>query len=684
MNRHFLSILSGFTLLASAFASDPATELYQAAERTGPPNFNPTELDIAQPRQQLRPLFDAPIRDTAITKGHDGAWYLTGNADIDRDGNFQNNEAIWLWRSQDFENWQPLGEVWSIEKNADVPASAWQKEMRVNPDAPDGPLVRGIVSPEIHYLKDTYWIPYSMNAQGTGLLKSTTGKPQGPYTDLGRITEDGSDASLFQDDDGTIYWVVGTGFIAKMKPDLSGLAEKPRLIRPDFFPLRKAKYNQDIEKAGTQSPRTIGQAGAFLFKSEGRYWLAGALIRDRLGAGSYDTWVTGAESLEGPWTEPLLMTDHGGQTTVFQGPEDQLHATFSGRDRRAVFQDKPAALPLVFDNSRLYAQTQVPPFPRKQFRLFTEFGPWAEMPLVSPYHIRDLQFSEGPDGWFYLTGSGTDNSYAGRIMLFRSKDLRSWEPVEVEFDFMSIPGVTEADRAARFDDPRQIRSLGSKYMDTEIYFAEGTFHIFTSLYGGPKLDDGGNAFSGPMWLRSTTGKPEGPYEYVDRSRSQDSAFQDDDGQWYTFANGRLMEWFPKSDKYGGGRSINLETDSGTAFNNGDVATNLAKIHGKYMIFATGWSGAPLGENYRVHGTYDWVYWQSDTLEGPYTMPRRAYSIPHAGHSSPPLQGPDGRWYNLLFGNEDTSPWWNLPGVLVVDVRLDPDDTIRIEVKDELP
>jgi hypothetical protein len=66
------------------------------------------------------------------------------------------------------------------------------------------------------------------------------------------------------------------------------------------------------------------------------------------------------------------------------------------------------------------------------------------------------------------------------------------------------------------------------------------------------------------------------------------------------------------------------------------------------------------------------------------MPRRAYAIPHAGHSTQPIQGPNGRWYGLLFGNEDTGPWWNLPGVLVLDVRLDADDTIRIEVKAELP
>jgi beta-xylosidase len=667
-------------------AADPAVELYRGAERTGPPNFSSSELDIRVPRERLQPLFQAPIRDTSICRGDDENWYLTGNHDADGDGDFQNNTAIHVWRSDNFQHWQPMGAVWDIDRDAIESASAWQKELRVNLDAPEGPLVRGITSPKIHSLKDTYWITYSMNGQGTGLLQSTSGKAEGPYTDLGRITEDGADASIFQDDDGAVYWVFGQGFIARMKPDLSGLAEAPRLIRPGFFPVGSGPYNDDIRDAGTQSPRTIGLAGAHLFKVEGRYWLTGALIRDRLGVNAYDTYVTGAERLDGPWTEPLLFCNHGGQTTVFEGPGGQLHATFSGRDSRAVFRDKPAAFPLIFDGSRLYAQSRVPPFPRKRFRLFTEFGPWAEMRLVAPYHIRDLQMSEGPEGWYYLTGSGTDSEYAGRIMLFRSRDMRDWEPVAVEFDLMSIPGVTEEDRALRFDDPKQIRSLGAKYMDSEIYHAEGTFHIFTSLYAirEVKKKDGGQPFSGGLWLRSTTGKPEGPYEYVDRSPSQNSAFQDYDGTWYIFFNGNLQQWFPRSDSLSGGRRISLQTDSGTRFCNGDVATNLAKIHGKYVVFATAWHGSPLGENYRVHGTYDWVYWQSETLEGPYTMPRRAYAIPHAGHSTQPIQGPNGRWYGLLFGNEDTGPWWNLPGVLVLDVRLDPDDTVRIEVKDELP
>jgi hypothetical protein len=186
-----------------------------------------------------------------------------------------------------------------------------------------------------------------------------------------------------------------------------------------------------------------------------------------------------------------------------------------------------------------------------------------------------------------------------------------------------------------------------------------------------------------MWLRSKTGKPEGPYEYVDRARSQSSVFVDDDGTTYLFYNGNLMPFDPKGDSLAG-EPIRLRTSAGTRFTKGDVATNLAKIGGKYVVFATAWCGGTCGENYRVDGTYDWVYWQSDRLEGPYEMLRRVYAMPHCGHSCPPQRGRDGRWYGLLFGNDSTSPWLNYPGVLVFDVRLDPDDTVRIQIQDVLP
>ena len=78
---------------------------------------------------------------------------------------------------------------------------------------------------------------------GTGLLRSTTGRPEGPYVSANRpdgpLTT-GIDGSLFVDDDGAVYWLSGSGSLARLKDDLSGLAEKP-------VPLRCAISDPDIE-----------------------------------------------------------------------------------------------------------------------------------------------------------------------------------------------------------------------------------------------------------------------------------------------------------------------------------------------------------------------------------------------------------------------------------------------------
>jgi beta-xylosidase len=640
----------------------------------------PSTLFADGPRRRVTPLFDTPLRDTSICKAPDGNFYLTGTA-AGPDGSFQNNDGVFLWKSADLKSWQHLGQVWSIEKHATEPQSAWQRERRVNPDDPGGPLVRGITSPEIHAFDGTFWIACSMNAQGTGLLKSTSGKPEGPYADLGCFTTQGTDASTFVDDDGTAYWVVGQGWVAPLKPDRSGLADHPRLLRCEPIPVNTRHGGLP----STFSPCYLGRAGAHLFKANGRYWLAAADVFDRIGVGCYDTFIAGSDTLFGRYTRRNIMIPHGGQTTVFSGPDTKtLYATFAPRDSRAALRDRPAAVPLVFGNEVMYGRYMKHPFPRIDPHVTTEFGPWDKVTKVQPYHIRDLQFSFAPDGFAYLTGSGCDPAFNGKIMLYRSKDMKNWEIVDVQFDFLKqVPGATPEDYELRFGEKKR-RGLEAYYMDSEVYYLADTFHIFTSLYGMRiKRKDGSRIAGGSMWLRSTTGKPEGPYQYVTRARAQSSVFVDDDGTTYLFYNGALLPFDPRGDKLEG-NATHLATTAGTRFAKGDVATNLLKIHGKYMVFGTGWCGGTYGENYRIDGTYDWVYWQSDTLKGPYTMPRRAYAMPHCGHSSPPLKGPDGRWYGLFFGNDSTGPWPCYPGVLVFDVRLDPDDTVRITLKEELP
>ena len=101
-----------------------------------------------------------------------------------------------------------MGLVWSFEQDA-----TWQ-QWRFHKKA-----VRALWAPEIHYIKGNYYITLSMPPGDRGLLKSTTGLPEGPYVNA--LADDGYwkediDASLFEDEDGSVYLVYGGGYIARM------------------------------------------------------------------------------------------------------------------------------------------------------------------------------------------------------------------------------------------------------------------------------------------------------------------------------------------------------------------------------------------------------------------------------------------------------------------------------------
>lgn len=617
-------------------------------------------------RAAIEPTLETPLRDAAIANGGDGYWYLTGTPGTGPStDDFQNNDGVVVWRSVDLDSWESLGQVWTIE--TDAAPNSWQRDWRPNPDDAAAPLVRGMTSPELHFFEGAVWLTYSMNGQGTGLM--TAPAASGPWVDLGRISVSGRDASIFVDD-GTVYWVMDEGWIAPLNATRDGLLSEPVLLQPEPF-------------AGApgwvQDPRRVGRSGATLFKEDGRYYLVAADMWDRLGTGCWDTFIAWSDQLYGPYSPRYLMIPHGGQVTVFDGPGDVLCASFAPRDLRAVFQDRPAWLQLEWRGGVLYGDS-TDPFPRKPPSVVTEFGPWDRLTPALDLQIRDLQLTYADDGFYYLTGSGVDPAFSGKVMLLKSADLQTWEVVDVQFDYFSIPGTDEAMRQRRFDG-RNEGDLTQYFMDSEVYRVDGHFYIFTSLYNSGTLEEGD--FAGSFIMRSTGTTPEGPYVYHLPSRSQGSFFEDTDGTRYIVFNGKLQAFLPDMSDFTG-PVINLSTETGTNFTKGDVATNLALIEGKYVMFATGWSGGNHDENFRAQdSTYDWYFWVSDSLSGPYRMPRNSHPLPHSGHSCQLIQGHDNRWYGCFFGNDSSSPWWNRPGILVYDVRLD-SGVLRIDLKDELP
>jgi len=293
---------------------------------------------VAQtPPLPVRKLMDTPLRDPSICLGPDGQYYLTGT--VEPFWGF--NEGIELWRSPDLTNWTGLGFVWKYG------ASPWhQKYLQAK---------KPLCAPEVHYLKGTFWLTYSMpgwdhtaKTSGSGLLRSTTGKPEGPYADVQPAERMGDeiDASLFEDDDGAVYFLWHSGKIARMKADLTGLAEPYHWLKTtstDPNPNHHSGLCAGI--FGKDSFDHVGYEGMFLFKREGRYYLACSENFD----GRYSCAISTSTNIYGPYGARYEAIPHGGHNVFFQDKDGRWWSSYFGSDGTAPWQERPGILAITFD-----------------------------------------------------------------------------------------------------------------------------------------------------------------------------------------------------------------------------------------------------------------------------------------------------------------------------------------------
>jgi hypothetical protein len=317
------------------------------------------------------PALDYWMRDTWVTLGPDGYYYMTGTtADPHRQFEGQIhcwdwNDGLYLFRSKDMKNWDNLGLIWSLEKDG-----AWQKEPKIfgegeqyprksiNGDALDNRF-RAVWAPELHYIKSrqNWFIVACLNnsAKGRGsfILKSTTGKPEGPYVNIESNMDkplfDNIDGSLLEDN-GSVYFVGHNHFIAKMKDDMSGFDEP--VVR-----LKEASYTPEpyIE-------------GAFIFKHDGKYHLVQAIWSHKLPDGtetycpakednktrySYDCIISTADNVYGPYSQRYNAITGGGHNNFFKDKEGNWWATVFFNPRGALAKEykhtcRPGLVPMKY------------------------------------------------------------------------------------------------------------------------------------------------------------------------------------------------------------------------------------------------------------------------------------------------------------------------------------------------
>lgn len=294
----------------------------------------------------MRKLFDTPLRDPSICRGPDGVFYLTGTSEPF--WGFNNENGIRLWKSKDLATWEPLGTVWRYG------SSPWhEKYLKAK---------KPLWAPEIHFNKGTFWLTYSMPGwrdgdpkgtdgknSGSGLLKSTSGKPEGPYEDMqpNERLGDEIDASLFEDDDGSMYFLWHSGKIARLKPDMSGFAEpyhwlKTTTTDPD------PKHHSGLCAGifGKGSFDHVGFEGMFMFKREGRYYLCCSEMFN----GLYSCMVATSTNIFGPYGERYEAIPRGGHNTFFQDEKKNWWSTYFG----PPWNERATILPVEFaDDGRI-------------------------------------------------------------------------------------------------------------------------------------------------------------------------------------------------------------------------------------------------------------------------------------------------------------------------------------------
>lgn len=254
------------------------------------------------------------IRDTFILLGHDGNYYLTGTSG--------NMDGVNLWRSPDLKRFEFVKQVWTPPPDP----QAWYN------DDPG----RLVWAPELHYINGTYWIAFCINKgkRGrNGLLKSASGRPEGPYEPAfpeNRGVDQHIDPSLFQDTDGSVYYVWQNGLIRKLNAAMNGFADdEARQILPT-------------------DGRQVGYEGATLVKIGAWYvltcaeWNGGGNRAD----GTYDMMYSCARSLTGPWKPRRVAVPHAGHGALFKDKSGRWLASFFGNDRTAPHRALPGWTPV--------------------------------------------------------------------------------------------------------------------------------------------------------------------------------------------------------------------------------------------------------------------------------------------------------------------------------------------------
>ena len=320
----------------------------------------------------VKPILDYWMRDAFVMYGPDGNYYMTGTtATPERyfpNGNihcWDYNDGLYLWKSKDMKSWEAEGRIWSFDNDA----ADWQKKGKplkpgaksVNGDPLDS-FYRAVWAPEIHYIKSKKkWLMIACLNGGGGsfVLESISGKPEGPYRNIpGNAVKPifpDIDLSLFEDDNGDVYLIGHNHFIAKMKDDLSDVAEPFRKF--EETPYNPEPYIEGVYMTKQNGKYQLLQTVWSVPLPDGSYTYLKDEQKTKL-VNSYDVVVAESDNVYGPYGKRYPAILEGGHNNIFKDRDGKLWSStfFNPRGimgKRFAVTCRPAVVPVEWKDGKL-------------------------------------------------------------------------------------------------------------------------------------------------------------------------------------------------------------------------------------------------------------------------------------------------------------------------------------------
>ena len=268
--------------------------------------------------------------------------------------------------------------------------------------------------------------------------------------------------------------------------------------------------------------------------------------------------------------------------------------------------------------------------------------------------IRDPYIVRGSDDYYYLTGTTPlagdareksepyntglgDGSVVGwTAKVWRSRDLIEWENLNAPFSLKD--GIWFHDQPEAFAS----MDIGQwRLWAPELHWLGNRWALVHTSPGpvkGANLSLTKGMKVAPPWSN--------PMGTSIKRRHDPSLFKDDDGIWWMIWGATSIAPL-KSDFSGFTDEPNKIGPSGATATMGHEGCLIQKIHGKYVLFGTGWSTGLMRR-----GSYNLYYAVADKITGPYS--ERKFAGRFLGHGTP-FQDREGRWWCTAFYNANVPP-----------------------------